>query len=536
MAKIFYPDFFNDVFGPIMQPGSSSNFAGMSRIGRIARHTLRSEPVSVQFEFNKNSRLFAELGNMMEDRGLLGGILDFAPDDARLFDAHEHAKKTGIAYSFIPRPADAKHECSVTFKLTGKDGDSATLCAESIGGGMVMTYEILGFPINWQSDTFAVLAFGIDSKMDSSLKDRAASLFSSSLLQVKEVCRSDGFKAWFFELEENPDAQSVKKIFQDVEFRILPALLPVVTRRSKKPQLFKTVEEWRNVAKEKDISFAEAAILYEQSSSGWSRNQIWEYFEDIASILYHQVHSLEELGYENVQDTPLLPIYGKLWNKYVETKKKISDSLTNHILVHAFATNAKVPGVKIVPGPMGTGGGYLFSALDAVREERNISHERLVESLIVAAALGALAFTHTNASGTIGCAGESGVCSAMASGAVTWLCGGDGMQVENAASMALQASIGIPCDPIPGGLEFPCLTRTVRAAVTAPLYADMALAGINPLVPYHEVLLAMDAHYKNSAPGLLNGPLCGVNCTPTAGKCRMFLQELMASKLQNQGK
>lgn len=76
----------------------------------------------------------------------------------------------------------------------------------------------------------------------------------------------------------------------------------------------------------------------------------------------------------------------------------------------------------------------------------------------------------------------------MAAGAITWMAGGNGAQVEHAASMALQASLGIPCDPIPGGLEFPCITRTIRAAVTAPLYADMALSGINPLVPYHEVL------------------------------------------------
>jgi len=44
MPKLFYPDFFNDVFGPIMQPGSSGSFAGTSRVGRIARYTLKSEP------------------------------------------------------------------------------------------------------------------------------------------------------------------------------------------------------------------------------------------------------------------------------------------------------------------------------------------------------------------------------------------------------------------------------------------------------------------------------------------------------------
>jgi L-serine dehydratase len=173
---------------------------------------------------------------------------------------------------------------------------------------------------------------------------------------------------------------------------------------------------------------------------------------------------------------------------------------------------------------MGTGGGYLFSALDAVREQHGISHERLVESLVVAAGLGSLAFTHTNASGEVGCVGESGVCCAMASGAVAWLCGGDGKAVEHAASMALQANIGIPCDPIAGGLEFPCITRTIRAAVTAPLYADLALAGIDPLIPYHEMLGVIEKTHKAATGDCLSGPRCGCNMAETAQACRARLE------------
>jgi L-serine dehydratase len=104
----------------------------------------------------------------------------------------------------------------------------------------------------------------------------------------------------------------------------------------------------------------------------------------------------------------------------------------------------------------------------------------------------------------------------MASGAVTWLAGGDGVAVENAASMAIQANLGIPCDPIPGGLEFPCLTRTFRAATTAPLYADFALAGINPLIPYHEMLLEIERHFRVTSHQELCSLQSGCCNTPTA--------------------
>lgn len=186
--------------------------------------------------------------------------------------------------------------------------------------------------------------------------------------------------------------------------------------------------------------------------------------------------------------------------------ESISDNLTQHIITHAMSTNAKLPGTLIVPGPMGTGGGYLYSAIDAVREAHGYSHEKVIESLIVAAALGA----------------------------ITHLAGGDDEQVEHAASMALQANLGIPCDPIPGGKEFPCITRTIRAAVTAPLYADLALSGIDPLIPYHEVLYAIEEHRKNATPKELHE---GINIAPCAKRCQeCFASGQMGGKLKYEAK
>ncbi|MEA4993419.1 MAG: hypothetical protein VB060_06230, partial [Oscillibacter sp.] len=160
MPKLFYPDFFNDVFGPIMQPGSSGSFAGTSRVGRIARYTLKSEPKRVRILFNPGDHHMKSLGNMMDDRGYLGGLQDFSTDDIRLFDAHELARQAGISYEFGECSSDNSWPGSTTFELTGAEGDTAVLTARSIGGGMVSTYTIHGFPIAWQADTFALLAWG----------------------------------------------------------------------------------------------------------------------------------------------------------------------------------------------------------------------------------------------------------------------------------------------------------------------------------------------------------------------------------------
>ena len=113
------------------------------------------------------------------------------------------------------------------------------------------------------------------------------------------------------------------------------------------------------------------------------------------------------------------------------------------------------------------------------------------------------------------------------------MAGGSGDEIENAASMALQASFGITCDAIPGGKEFPCITRTVRAAVTAPLYADLALSGIDPLIPYHEVIDAMEEHYKNTPQRLLCGTDCALCKTPAAGECLKFMAgDVMADRIE----
>jgi len=516
------PDFFNHVFGPIMQPGSSSEFAGPVRIGNLVRALVRDDIKKVRFGFSKEGKDSAYLVNFMSDRGYLGGILGFSPEDERLFDAVAIAREKRIAYDFYTLPYNNQPLNAVIVTVESVTGETGSLLADSTGGGMIEVLAVNAFHLRWIADSHAVLIEDADGVLEGKDVHLWAQSLGETFLSVIDLERPDGSKGYFIEtsssLADDAYLQSLGSI-SGVRSIILPALLPVVRIRDRKPQLFTTVAEWRQVSDEQHISFVQAAIKYEKRSSGWDQEQIWAYFEHIADILDGQIHALERLGPENVLDTPTLPIYGKLWDRYNKGKQRISDDLTNHILIHAFSTNAKIPGVKLVPGPMGTGGGYLFSAVDAVREKCGYSREKVIESLIVAAALGALAFTHTHVNGNAGCVAESGVCCAMTSGALVWLAGGDSYAVESAASMALQASIGIPCDPIPGGLEFPCLTRTFRAAVSAPMYADLALSGIDPLIPYHEMLQEIERNFREVSHTYLCSTQTGCCRTPAAQAC-----------------
>ncbi len=136
---------------------------------------------------------------------------------------------------------------------------------------------------------------------------------------------------------------------------------------------------------------------------------------------------------------------------------------------------------------MGGGGGYVYAALSAVRDARGLSDEDLLRGLFVAGGVGAIAFTRTEPTGEVlGCTGEAGMCGAMAAAGIAEMVGGTPQQVEDAASLALQAFTGMPCDPMPGGLCQPCRSRIIAATCMAHVFADLALAGHAAVLPLHE--------------------------------------------------
>lgn len=175
MSKLMYPDFFNDVFAPVMQPGSSGSFAGTCRIGQTARHCLKSEPKRVRILFQPSSHFFQKLGNMMDDRAYLGGLLGFDTDDIRLFSAHELARENRLSYEFL-EGEDNPYPSSVTFEMEGQSGDRSTLIATSVGGGRIVAHEVNGFPIDWHGDDYGLLLWNtsLEGKQAPSLFPRSS--------------------------------------------------------------------------------------------------------------------------------------------------------------------------------------------------------------------------------------------------------------------------------------------------------------------------------------------------------------------------
>jgi L-serine dehydratase len=256
MAKIFYPNFFNDVFGPIMQPGSSTSFAGNSRVGRVASHTVRGAVKRVRIRFNPDDRgHIKKLGNMMEDRALLGGLQGFAADDERLFSAHELAREKNISYEFGVLDQANGYPYSAQFDLEDQAGEKGRPIGASIGGGMIMIYEINGFPLTWQGDTHGLLVEKTPYNTGSydewiKFPDTGGKTGGKAIpeggafVQSTRIKNAGGGEAWFIELSALVPREELERFFDPREFLIFPAILPVVTFNGRKPRLFKTVDEW----------------------------------------------------------------------------------------------------------------------------------------------------------------------------------------------------------------------------------------------------------------------------------------------------
>jgi len=112
----------------------------------------------------------------------------------------------------------------------------------------------------------------------------------------------------------------------------------------------------------------------------------------------------------------------------------------------------------------------------------------------------------------------------MAAAGLVQLMGGTLNEALFAASIALQNSIGLTCDPVANRVEIPCLGKNVMAAVNALACANMALAGVDPVIPLDEVIEAMDKAGRMLPRELCCTGLGGLSLTPTSKRIEKELK------------
>ncbi|AFP39823.1 L-serine ammonia-lyase [Mycolicibacterium smegmatis] len=149
----------------------------------------------------------------------------------------------------------------------------------------------------------------------------------------------------------------------------------------------------------------------------------------------------------------------------------------------ALAVNEEnASGGRIVTAPTNGAAGIipavLYYALHYTPQGAADPDDASVRFLLTAGAIGSLYKERASISGAeVGCQGEVGSAASMAAAGLAEILGGTPAQVENAAEIAMEHSLGLTCDPIGGLVQIPCIERNAISAGKAINAARMALRG-----------------------------------------------------------
>ena len=193
-----------------------------------------------------------------------------------------------------------------------------------------------------------------------------------------------------------------------------------------------------------------------------------------------------------------------------------TDSLTilDWINIWAFAVaEENAAGGKMVTAPTMGSAGIIPAVMRYMKRYGKFANENERESasikfLATASAICSLYRTNASISGAeVGCQGEVGVACSMAAGGLVAALGGNNLQIENAAEIAMEHNLGLTCDPINGLVQVPCIERNAMGAIKAVNAARLALQGTgNHIVSLDSIIktmyetgLSLNREYKETS-------------------------------------
>ncbi len=170
----------------------------------------------------------------------------------------------------------------------------------------------------------------------------------------------------------------------------------------------------------------------------------------------------------------------------------------------------------IVAAPTAGSCGVIPAVLIPYVRKHNTDEDKIIKGLFVSAGFGQIIAERAFIAGALGgCQAEIGSASAMAAAMLVYLQGGSPRQSASALAFALKSLLGLVCDPVAGLVEVPCVKRNVIGAVNAITSADMALAGIETMIPADEVIDAMREVGISMPSSLRETAEGGLAATPT---------------------
>lgn len=118
---------------------------------------------------------------------------------------------------------------------------------------------------------------------------------------------------------------------------------------------------------------------------------------------------------------------------------------------------------RIVAAPTAGSCGVIPAVFISYETYFKALEDDMVKALLIASGIGAVIAENASIAGASGgCQAEIGSASAMAAAGLTFLQGGDSLQIVNSSALALKSMLGLACDPVCGLVEVPCIKEMLR--------------------------------------------------------------------------
>ncbi|MBP6804282.1 MAG: L-serine ammonia-lyase, iron-sulfur-dependent, subunit alpha [Chloroflexi bacterium] len=512
---------FNDAIGPVMRGPSSSHSAAGCRMGLLLRDLIDGEIEEVVIDYDPNGSLVTTHESQGTDMGLYGGLLGWQADDARMESYREGIQAAGIAIQVNYLSYGATHPNMYRIRISNSRV-SHTFTAISTGGGMIEVQEIDGTAVSINGDYHELLIYGRNlPAIQAQLPAALAYDFLEHHIGDRQFVELKS--ATPFAIDDIAALEALK----DVDFvRYLQPVLPILSRKDLEVP-FIYCEDMLAYGRDHGLNLWELAVRYESARGGITEADVCQRMSHIVRLMDNSIQQgLRGTYYED----RILPCQSVGFRQRMVSQTLINGEPLNTMILYVTAMmEIKSSMGVIVAAPTAGSCGALPGAILGAAAVMGKGEEDIVHAMLAAGMIGVFISEHATFSAEVGgCQAECGAGSAMAAAGLVVLAGGTLEQSAAAASLALQNSLGMICDPIGKRVEAPCLGRNVMAASNALSCANMALANYDPVITFDEVVATMLAVGNSMTHELRCTGLGGLAITPSAIAVEKRLQQFQS--------
>ncbi|MCX8021542.1 MAG: L-serine ammonia-lyase [Syntrophorhabdaceae bacterium] len=196
--------------------------------------------------------------------------------------------------------------------------------------------------------------------------------------------------------------------------------------------------------------------------------------KEVIAHLDFILKTMENSVKQGISEEGLLPapfeFHRKAKRVYERSKKaRATDRLMQQISSYALAgSEGNAAGRLAVTAPTLGSAGTMPALVYMMKHHLKLSQDAMRKGLLAAGLVGFLCKHNASVAGAdVGCQGEIGVASSMASAMISYATGASIDVTEVAATIALEHHLGMSCDPVGGFVLIPCIERNAFGAIKA---------------------------------------------------------------------